>query len=73
MMEVLATVSGIVGIVDVLSRSIIKLHDIMGKLTDANITLAALIGELTATKIALESLNTCLRRHEGIERHHELV
>ena len=72
-MDVFSTVCGIVGIVDVLTRSIVKLHDISKMLQSANITLVALIGELTATRTALNQLRDCVERHRDGDQHYTMV
>lgn len=58
-------------IIDVLGRSLLKLHDLQKRLQVADVTLVTLIGELTATKAALNELhNSTLSRPE---HHYELV
>lgn len=72
-MDVIGTTAAIVGIVDVLARSIKKLHDLQKQRQGANITLAALMGELTATKAALKELRVSVERHADDEQHYDLV
>lgn len=72
-MDVIGTTAAIVGIVDVLSRAILKLHDIHKQLQEANLTVSGLIGELTATKAALNELHGTVVRHADDEQHYDLV
>lgn len=58
-MEAVGTVGAIVGIVDVLAKTIFKLVEIKKRLTAANTTLELLISEFTITKAALEQLRIC--------------
>ena len=72
-MDAISTAASIIGVLDVLTRSVIKLYEIQKKLDEANITLAALIGELTATKAALRELHAAVDVHSDQEQHYDLV
>ena len=56
-MDIISATASIVGILEVLTRSVIKLYEIQKRLQETNMTLTALIGELTATKAALSELH----------------
>ena len=72
-MDAVSAAGSILSILDVLTRSILTLYDIQRKLQECNITLAALIGELTATKAALWQLQETVTEHAGREQHEDLV
>lgn len=57
---VLGAVGSIVGIVDVVSRTILSLRDMQSRFKKANFTLDCLVGELTSTKAALNQVRALL-------------
>lgn len=59
-MEVVSAIGSIGGIIDIITRSMIKIHEIHKKIQGSNITLTAFTGELAATKVALRELKAAL-------------
>lgn len=72
-MDALGATASILGVVDILTRSLLKLRELQQKLKDADLTLVTLIGELTATKAALKQLHNCVVEHAHIEQHYDLI
>ena len=72
-MEVIGAAGAIVGILDVLGRSITKLHALQKRLQDVPFVVAWLSGELNTARIALDRLQKSLERLAGNEMHHAVV
>lgn len=72
-MEVIGTVGAVLGIVDILGRSILRLRALQRKITDAPFTLTRLFGELTAAKIALNQLQGALKRVDQTKVHEDIL
>ena len=73
-MEVVGTAGAIVGILDVVTRSILKLAEIRKRYKNVSLTVELLSGRLVTVKAALEQIhgfaNDALR---GQEQHYQLV
>lgn len=59
-MDVVGAVASIGSIIDIITRSLLKLYDLRKKIKDSPIALTAFVGELTATKAALRELKAGL-------------
>ncbi|KAL9058926.1 MAG: hypothetical protein Q9162_001482 [Coniocarpon cinnabarinum] len=56
MLETLGAVGAVVGILDVVARSVLRLRDMQKRLKEANVNVQMMMGELTATRTALKVL-----------------
>ena len=72
-MDIIGAVGAVVGIVDVLGRTISKLYEVQTKLKNVPVTLIRLSGELAAAKVALQQLQNSLESRNGDDLHYSVV
>lgn len=72
-MDVIGAVGAIVGIVDVVSRTVLTLRDIKARLDGADAKLVELIGELTAIKAALSHVKGLIEDNANEDVHYQFV